>query len=64
MFDTNKSNVQDVLEKFNSSLDSIQFTAKQEVNSKIPFLDTVVIRAAHNKIEIDIYRKETNTNIF
>lgn len=38
--------------------------AEQEVNNVLPFLDTLVIRNANNKLEIDIYRRGTNTNRF
>lgn len=62
MFDTNKSDAHDFLGKLNLRLDSIKFTAKQEVKNEPPSSDALVFCNTQNKLQIDNYRKRTNTN--
>lgn len=60
MFDTNKFDIQDFVEKLNSKFDSIPLVTEQELNSEFPFLDTLSkkeSRTAQNKLESDICRK-------
>lgn len=61
IFDISKGNINEFLDKINSCFPSIKFTIEMENDGKLPFLDLLIIRN-DNKIEFDIYRKETNTN--
>ena len=41
---------------------SIQFTVDIEQNSRLPFLDLLIIRAPSGNLSFSIYRKPTHTN--
>ena len=43
---------------------NIQFTYGVKTDSKISFLDVLVIRDSSNNINTTVYRKSTNNNIF
>lgn len=58
---TNKQNVDPTLTWINSIKPSIKFTKEEEINTKLPFLDVMVINNSPD-IEFDIYRKPTYTN--
>lgn len=49
------------LDIINSQYNSIKFTVEIENNNRIPFLDLNLTRT-NNRIDINIYRKPTNTN--
>lgn len=61
ILDTSKFTLQEFTDILNSKFPSIKFTNEIEKNGTLPFLDTLVIRN-RNKLEIDIYRKNTNTD--
>lgn len=51
-----------ILELLNSQYTSIQFTMEFENNKKsLPFLDLLLTRGNDNKLEYDVYRKNTST---
>ena len=52
-----------LLDRMNNVHDKIQFTIEKESNNSLPFLDTVVIRAA-NDVKFKVYRKPTNKDDF
>ena len=43
---------------------NIQFTYEVETDSKISFLDVLVIRDSNNNINTTVYRKSTNNHIY
>ncbi|KAJ8944288.1 hypothetical protein NQ318_009666 [Aromia moschata] len=47
--------------KLNNRFPTIKFTYEVEHNEQLPFLDVLVIRNSENKLEFDVYRKETAT---
>ncbi|KAJ8938129.1 hypothetical protein NQ318_004699 [Aromia moschata] len=47
--------------KLNNRFPTINFTYEVEHNEQLPFLDVLVIRNSENKLEFDVYRKETAT---
>ena len=60
-----KSDQVDNLTEHLNSVDptgSIQFTHEQEVDGKIPFLDTLIIKKPDGTIKLLIYRKATHTD--
>ena len=52
-----------VLDQLNSFHKQMQFTYEVEHNNKLPFLDVLIIKNA-NKIDITVYRKPTNTDVY
>jgi hypothetical protein len=60
IFDTNKGDIDNFIEKLNKRFESIKFTWEKEDNNCLPFLDTLVLRN-NNMLEFDVYRKDTNT---
>lgn len=46
------------------SLSAKKFTLAKEVNTRIPFIDTLVIRNNHRLEYVDVYRKEISTCLF
>ena len=53
-----------VLKMLNGFHRNIQFTYEVEIDSKISFLDVLVIRDPNNNINTTVYRKSTNNNIY
>lgn len=62
VFDTKVGNIDDFVNNLNNRFPSIKFTYEIENNGQLPFLDVLVIRNTENKLEFDIYRKDTNTH--
>ena len=58
------SKIELVLEKLNSHHPNIQFTHGIEENQKITFLDVLITRIGHNKLETTVFREETNTDLY
>ena len=50
----------DTLKNFHKN---VKFTFEEEIDEKIPFLDTVLVRNNHY-IDTGVYRKNTNTDIY
>ena len=61
IYDTNHSDVHNILDDFNTIHPKLKFTAEQETNSQPNFLDITIHRAPHNW-EYAIYRKPTFTD--
>lgn len=61
IFNTQSCDIEQFLENMNSRFRSIKFTYEIEKSEQLPFLDTLVIRN-NNKLDFDIYRKDTNTD--
>ena len=55
-----KTRVEELLKHLNSQHPSIQFTVEVETENRLPFLDVTVHRVG-NALELDVYRKPTNT---
>ena len=53
-----------VLKMLNGFHINIQFTCEVEIDSKISFLDVLVIRDSNNNINMTVYRKSTNNDIY
>ena len=53
-----------VLKMLNGFHRNIQFTYGVETDSKISFLDVLVIRDSSNNINTTVYRKSTNNDIY
>ena len=54
-----KEKIKQILEKFNNYEQRIKFTQEIEENSRIRFLDTLIIKNNDGSISIDIYKKPT-----
>ena len=52
-----------VLDPLKNFHKNVKFTFEEEIDEKIPFLDTVLVRNNHY-IDTGIYRKKTNTYIY
>ncbi|KAJ8959202.1 hypothetical protein NQ318_022464, partial [Aromia moschata] len=61
VFDTKESTLDNFVVKLNNRFPTIKCTYKMEHNEQLPFLDVLVIRNNENKLEFDVYRKETAT---
>ena len=59
-----KMSIDYVLKMLNGFHRNIQFTYQVEINSKISFLDVLVIRDSNNNINTTVYRKNTNNDIY
>lgn len=59
-----KTHLRRFLMELNAYHPCIKFTYEEEIEGKISFLDVLVIRNSQNKLEFDVYRKETNTMRF
>ncbi|KAJ8963174.1 hypothetical protein NQ318_018639 [Aromia moschata] len=61
IFDTTAISLDNFVAKLNNRFPIIKFTYEVEHNEQLPFLDVLVIRNSENKLEFDVYRKETAT---
>ncbi|KAJ8949363.1 hypothetical protein NQ318_012027 [Aromia moschata] len=61
VFDTKAISLDNFVAKLNNRFPTIKFTYEGEHNEQLPFLDVLVIRNSENKLEFDVYRKETAT---
>ena len=62
IFNNDIITAEDILQQFNNIDKNLTFTMTEENNNRISFLDLDIIRTP-NKIELGIYRKDTNTDI-
>ncbi|PSN57613.1 hypothetical protein C0J52_00550, partial [Blattella germanica] len=61
IYDNNLSNIDTIFEEINKLDKNMQYTIEKEHN-KINYLDLTIIKN-NNKIEYDVYRKPTHTEI-
>ncbi|KAJ8956538.1 hypothetical protein NQ318_019261, partial [Aromia moschata] len=61
VFDTKAISLDNFVAKLNNRFPTIKFTYEVEHNEQLPFLDVLDIRNSENKLEFDVYRKETAT---
>ncbi|XP_021935838.1 uncharacterized protein LOC110837712 [Zootermopsis nevadensis] len=61
IYNTEKTNIQQVLNEFNNINQNIQFTIELEQNNTINYLDLTIIRKT-KRFEFKIYRKPTTTS--
>ena len=61
IFDSNHTNIQNILDDFNAIHPNLKFTAETETKNKINFLD-VTIHKTYTNWKISIYRKPTFTD--
>ncbi|KAJ8951688.1 hypothetical protein NQ318_012230 [Aromia moschata] len=61
VFDTKAISLDNFVAKLNNRFPTIKITYEMEHNEQLPFLDVLVIRNSENKLEFDVYRKETAT---
>jgi hypothetical protein len=62
IYDQNKTNIEQILNKFNNMQPSINFAIEKEQHEKINYLDIIVHRKV-KRLEFSIYRKPTQTDI-
>ena len=62
IYDEQLSNIDTIFEEMNKIDNNIEYTIEKEHNNKINYLDLTIIKN-NNKIEYDIYRKPTHTEI-
>ena len=62
IYDSLKTNTNDITNFMNSLHKGLQFKATEETNGNISFLDLMITRA-HNTLSINIYRKPTTTDL-
>ena len=53
--------IEEIAEKLNNIVPSINFTYEKESNNNIPFLDILIIKS-QNSLTLKVYRKPTNRN--
>ena len=53
-----------IIHELNSYHSNIKFRYELEIDNKLVFLDVCVTRINKNEIEVPVYRKGTNTNIY
>ena len=58
-----EESIEHVLSKLNGYHDNIEFTYEIENDSKLPFLDVLVIRKDY-EVETTVYRKSTNNDTY
>ena len=61
---TKADSIDYVLKMLNGFHRNIQFTYEVEIDSKISFLDVLVMRDSNNNINTTVYRKSTNNDIY
>ena len=57
-----KTEVEGFLSHLNSLCPTITFTAEEEVDGKLPFLDTLLHCKNDGSLDISVYRKPTHTD--
>jgi len=62
MHKDDRTNIQNMLQDFNSLIPKIKFTSEKEENNKINFLD-ITIAKNYDSLSFEIYRKTTTTNV-
>jgi hypothetical protein len=62
IYDSQKTNINNILNFMNSLHKGLEFKATEETNGNISFLDLMITRA-HNTLSINIYRKPTTTDL-
>ena len=62
IYDSLKTNINDITNFMNSLHKGLQFKATEETNGNISFLDLMITRA-HNTLSINLYRKPTTTDL-
>jgi hypothetical protein len=61
VYNTNESNIHNVLKEFNQITPKLKFTIEEETQQKINFLDITIHREQHH-ITTNVYRKPTTTD--
>ncbi|KAJ8944976.1 hypothetical protein NQ318_018440, partial [Aromia moschata] len=61
VFNTKAISLDNFVAQLNNRFPTIKFTYEVEHNEQLLFLDVLVIRNSENKLEFDVYRKETAT---
>jgi hypothetical protein len=61
IYDITTTDINSVLNQFNSVVPDLKFTLENETNGQLNFLDITIMRQ-HNKFDFNIYRKPTTTN--
>ncbi|KAJ8938598.1 hypothetical protein NQ318_020860 [Aromia moschata] len=61
VFDIKAISLDNFVAKLNNRFPTIKCTYEVEHNEQLPFLDVLIIRKSENKLEFDVYRKETAT---
>lgn len=56
--DTKESSMEAFLKLLNNKLPPIKFVVRVENNDQVPFLDTLIISNAYNRLEVDVFSKE------
>jgi hypothetical protein len=62
VYDSDKTDISEVLNSFNTTSHPLNFTIEREQNNQIHFLD-ITIKKENNIIKFDIYRKPASTVI-
>lgn len=62
ILDTTEYSVDDFLAKLNYIFSIIKFAVELEKQTCLRILNTLVFRNTTNKLEFDVYRKETSTS--
>ena len=60
-FTISKHSMQDTLNELNAINNKVKFTAEEEDNGKIPFLDCFISREETGDLNMKVYRKKTHT---
>ena len=60
-FTINNHETNDTLTELNQIHPQIKFTAEEEENGQIPFLDCSVLRTDNNRVKTKVYKKPTHT---
>jgi hypothetical protein len=61
-YNENCKNIDSTLQEFNLLHPNIQYTIEKQIYNTLHFLD-ITIKNVHNKLNFDIYRKPTTTDI-
>ncbi|XP_066925562.1 uncharacterized protein [Clytia hemisphaerica] len=60
-FTISRHAINDTLSELNAINTAVTFTAEEETNGEIPFLDCVVARSTDNKLKTKVFKKKTHT---